>query len=47
MERTVIRDKACIVGIGETAVCRKPGTGMSEEALQRAAARAALGDAGL
>jgi acetyl-CoA acetyltransferase len=42
-----LKDKACIVGIGETRYCRKPGSGMSEEALQMAATRAALEDAGL
>jgi acetyl-CoA acetyltransferase len=43
----VFKDKACIVGIGETAYCRKPGSGLSEEALQLRAAVAALRDAGL
>jgi len=43
----VLKDKACIVGIGETSWCRKPGSGMSEEALQLRAAVAALADAGL
>jgi len=43
----VFRDKACIVGIGETAYCRKPGSGLSEEALQLHAAVTALRDAGL
>jgi acetyl-CoA acetyltransferase len=43
----VVKDKACIVGIGETAYCRKPGSGMSEEGLQLKAAVAALQDAGL
>jgi len=43
----VLKDKACIVGIGETAYCRKPGSGLSEEALQLRAAVAALDDAGL
>jgi acetyl-CoA acetyltransferase len=44
---TVLRDRACIVGIGETAYCRKPGSGLGEEALQLRAAVAALADAGL
>lgn len=43
----MFKDKACIVGIGETAYCRKPGSGMSDEALQLRAAVAALQDAGL
>ena len=43
----MFRDKACIVGIGETKYCRKPGSGMSEEALQLRASVAALQDAGL
>jgi len=43
----VLKDKACIVGIGETGYCRKPGSGLSEEALQLRAAVAALDDAGL
>jgi len=47
MECDVIKDKACIVGIGETAVCRKPGSGLSEMALQLKAAVAAIEDAGL
>lgn len=41
------RDSACIVGIAETAVCRKPGSGLSETALQLKAALAAIADAGL
>jgi acetyl-CoA acetyltransferase len=43
----VFQEKACIVGIGETAFCRKPGSGMTEEALQLRASVAALQDAGL
>ena len=43
----MFKDKACIVGIGETAYCRKPGSGMSAEALQLRASVAALLDAGL
>ncbi|MBW2230685.1 MAG: transporter [Deltaproteobacteria bacterium] len=38
---------ACIVGIGETDFCRKPGSGMSQLALQLRAATAAIQDAGL
>lgn len=44
---TALKDAACIVGIGETAVCRKPGSGLSEMALQLKAIAAALDDAGL
>jgi acetyl-CoA acetyltransferase len=43
----VLREAACIVGIGETAVCRKPGSGLSQMALQLKAIAAALEDAGL
>ena len=43
----MLRDKACIVGIGETAFCRKPGSGLSEMGIQLQAALAAIGDAGL
>ncbi|MBK8990822.1 MAG: transporter [Gammaproteobacteria bacterium] len=43
----MFKDKACIVGIGETAYCRKPGSGLSEESLQLHASVAALRDAGL
>jgi acetyl-CoA acetyltransferase len=39
--------QACIVGIGETAYCRKPGSGLSQMALQLKAALAAIADAGL
>jgi acetyl-CoA acetyltransferase len=39
--------QACIVGIGETAYCRKPGSGMSELGLQLKAATAAIANAGL
>lgn len=38
---------ACIVGIGETAFCRKPGSGMSHLALQLRASANAISDAGL
>ncbi|MFO1509150.1 MAG: hypothetical protein U1F31_05205 [Steroidobacteraceae bacterium] len=43
----MLKDAACIVGIGETAVCRKPGSGLSEMALQLKAIASALDDAGL
>jgi len=42
-----VTSSACIVGIGETAYCRKPGSGLSTLALQLRAAAAALIDAGL
>ncbi|MBV6424037.1 MAG: hypothetical protein NAOJABEB_01847 [Steroidobacteraceae bacterium] len=42
-----LMDAACIVGIGQTAVCRKPGSGLSQMALQLKAVAAALEDAGL
>lgn len=42
-----LRNAACIVGIGETAVCRKPGSGLNVIALQLRAITAALEDAGL
>lgn len=42
-----LKDAACIVGIGETAICRKPGSGVSEQALQLKAIVAALEDAGI
>ncbi|MFQ5417911.1 MAG: transporter [Myxococcota bacterium] len=42
-----MRDGACIVGIGETAYMRKPGSGVSPLALQLQAASRALADAGL
>ena len=38
---------ACIVGIGETDYCRKPGSGLSQLGLQLKAAVAAIGEAGL
>lgn len=38
---------ACIVGIGQTDYCRKPGSGMSQLALQLRAAVAAIAEAGL
>ncbi|QDX81210.1 transporter [Denitratisoma sp. DHT3] len=43
----MLKDKACIVGIGDTPVCRKPGSGLSEMGIQLKAAVAALADAGL
>lgn len=43
----MFKDKACIVGIGETPFCRKPGSGLSEMGIQLKAAVAALEDAGL
>lgn len=42
-----MKDQACIVGIGETDYCRKPGSGLSETGIQLKAAVAALEDAGL
>ncbi|HVN41295.1 MAG TPA: hypothetical protein VMT50_00825 [Steroidobacteraceae bacterium] len=47
MPRQGLRDAACIVGIGETAICRKPGSGLSQNALQLKAMEAALEDAGI
>ena len=43
----MIKDEACIVGVGETDFCRKPGSGMSELGLQLRASAKALEDAGL
>lgn len=43
----MLKDQACIVGIGETEYCRKPGSGMTEEGIQLKASMAALNDAGL
>lgn len=43
----MFKDKACIVGVGETPFCRKPGSGLSEMGIQLAAVLAALEDAGL
>jgi acetyl-CoA acetyltransferase len=43
----MIKDEACIVGVGETDFCRKPGSGMSELGLQLRASVKALEDAGL
>jgi len=42
-----LSDRACIVGIGETAYCRAPGSGKTQLGIQLEAARAALADAGL
>jgi hypothetical protein len=42
-----LRDQACIVGIGESAYCRAPGSGMTQLGLQLQASTARLGDAGL
>jgi len=42
-----LKDRACIVGIGETPFCRKPGSGLSEMGIQLKAAVAAIEDAGL
>ena len=39
--------QACIVGVGETTYCRKPGSGLSTMAIQLKAALAAIDDAGL
>ena len=44
---STLRDRACIVGIGQTRFCRGEGSGLSELALQLEAARRALDDAGL
>jgi acetyl-CoA acetyltransferase len=42
-----VTDEACIVGIGETAYVRKPGSGLSQLGLQLKAAVRAIEDAGL
>ena len=42
-----LKDQACIVGIGETRYVRKPGSGLSQLALQLQAAKSAVDDAGL
>jgi acetyl-CoA acetyltransferase len=44
---TSLSDRACIVGIGETAYCRAPGSGKSQLGIQLEASLAALADAGL
>ncbi|AYH43712.1 transporter [Azoarcus sp. DN11] len=43
----MFKDKACIVGVGETPFCRKPGSGLSEMGIQLKASLSALEDAGL
>lgn len=43
----VLRDEACIVGVGETAYCRAPGSGVSDLNLMLQASIAAVADAGL
>jgi len=43
----MIKDEACIVGVGETDFCRRPGSGMSELGIQLRASKRALEDAGL
>ena len=43
----VVKDRACIVGIGETAYCRGEGSGLSLLALQLQAATRAVENAGL
>lgn len=42
-----LRDQACVVGVGETPYCRKPGSGKSELRLLLDAALAAVADAGI
>jgi len=42
-----VTQEACIVGIGQTEFCRKPGSGLSELGLQLKAALAAIREAGL
>ena len=42
-----LKDKACIAGVGETRYVRKPGSGLSQLALQMQAAMNAVDDAGL
>jgi acetyl-CoA acetyltransferase len=42
-----LRNRAAIAGIGETAYCRAPGSGVSELALMLEAALGAIADAGL
>lgn len=43
----VLHDRACIVGVGETAYCRAPGSGVSDLNLMLRASLAAVADAGL
>ena len=42
-----LSDRACIVGIGETAFCRAPGSGMTQLGIQLQASLRACEDAGL
>lgn len=42
-----MKQAACIVGIGETDFCRKPGSGRTQLAIQLEASLAAIADAGL
>jgi acetyl-CoA acetyltransferase len=44
---TSLKDRACIVGIGETAYCRAPGSGKTQLGIQLEASLRALEDAGL
>ena len=39
--------QACIIGIGQTDFCRKPGSGLTQLGIQLKASSAALEDAGL
>ncbi len=43
----MLRDQACIVGVGETPYCRAPGSGVSDLNLMLRASLAAVADAGL
>jgi acetyl-CoA acetyltransferase len=43
----MLRDQACIVGVGETPYCRAPGSGVSDLNLILRASLAAVADAGL
>src|SRR3989304_6345193 len=42
-----LRDQACIVGVGETAYSRGPGSGLSQLGMQLQASERAIEDAGL
>lgn len=42
-----MKDQACIIGIGQTDYCRKPGSGMTQLGIQLKASSAAIEDAGL
>jgi acetyl-CoA acetyltransferase len=42
-----VKDQACIVGIGETGYCRKPGSGMTQLGIQLKASMSAIAEAGL